>query len=281
MAQNEIEVKKALVSLILASFSLCGTAQEFSWSRHIIDGSRTGVAASNADNVEEAMGRMRGRTYVAPNGRKFKKGVTPKVASLLLEAQSEMADLKKVVAYSTEEMVRTYPECEIGNWYVDALMSEVGRIAGKKVDLGVTNFGGIRVDMPKGDVLMDDIVSMFPFRNKVCYLEIMGRDIRVLLERLAAGKWQNVGGARCVVSGGKLASVEIGGEPLDDDRVYGVATVDFLLNGGDDVFVARNAVDIRIFDQYVLDIILPYVERLTAEGRPIEYAKDGRIQILD
>lgn len=280
MAEAEM-MRKILLTVSLALVCLGAGAQEFTWSRHVMDGSRTGVKASNADNVTEVMGRMKGRKYVAPNGRKFKKGVTPEVASLLLGAQPQMTELKQVVAYSTNEMIREYPECEIGNWFVDALMSEVEKISGRKVDFAVTNFGGIRVDMPKGDVLLDDIVSMFPFKNKVCYLDIKGKDIRVLLEHLAAKGWQNVGGARCVVRDKKLVSAEIGGEPLDDERIYGVATVDFLLNGGDDIFVARNAVDLKIYDQIVIDVILPYVRSLTAQGKPIEYAKDGRIQIID
>lgn len=274
-------MKKLFLVASLTILCMSAEAQEFSWSRHIMDGSRTGVKASNADNVTEALGKMKGKAYVAPNGKKFKKGVTPEVASLLLGAQPQMADLKQVVAYSTNEMIREYPECEIGNWFVDALMSEVEKLSGKKVDFAVTNFGGIRVDMPEGDVLLDDIVSMFPFKNKLCYLDVKGKDIRVLLEHLAATNWQNVGGARCVVKDKKLVSAEIGGEPLDDERIYGVATVDFLLNGGDDIFVARNAVDLKIFDQIVLDVILPYVQSLTAQGKPIEYAKDGRIQIID
>lgn len=274
-------MKRVLSILFLLALCLGGNAQEYTWSRHVMDGSRTGVKASNADNVAEAMGRMKGKTYVAPNGRKFKKGVTPEVASLLLGVQPDMRELKQVIAYSTEEMVREYPECAIGNWFVDALMGEVEKLAGKKVDLGITNFGGIRVDMPKGDVLLDDIVSMFPFKNKLCYLDIKGKDVRVLLERLAAGGWQNVGGARCVVRDRKLVSAEIGGQPLDDEKVYGVATVDFLLNGGDDVYVARNAVDLRIFDQIVIDVILPYVKNLTAQGKPIEYHTDGRIRFID
>jgi 2',3'-cyclic-nucleotide 2'-phosphodiesterase (5'-nucleotidase family) len=177
-------------------------------------------------------------------------------------------------------MVREYPECELSDWFIDELMRAAEEKAGKKVDFGVTNFGGIRVDMPEGDVLMDDIVSMFPFKNNLCFLELYGRDIRALLEQLASTSWQVVGGARCVVQDGKLVSAEIGGEPIDDDRIYGVATISFLLNGGDGLSVARNAVSLQMFDEYILDVMLPCVQRLAAEGKPIEYQMDGRIQIL-
>ena len=149
------------------------------------------------------------------------------------------------------------------------------------MDVGFANFGGIRVDMPKGDVLLDDIMSMFPFKNKLCYLELKGSDIRVILEQMAREYWQVVGGVRCVADkNGKLLSAEIGGQPLDDDKVYGVTTVDFLLNGGDGYSIAKNALEVNVLDVYVIDVVLPYVKKLTAEGKPVEYKADGRVQIL-
>jgi 2',3'-cyclic-nucleotide 2'-phosphodiesterase (5'-nucleotidase family) len=273
-------MKKILIVLALASLCAGASAQEFSWSRAKMDGSRTGVTSAGADRVDEALGKMKGKKYVAPNGRKFSKGVTPSVASLLLGAQKEMASVKEVVGYAPRAMVRSTPECELSDWFVDELMRAASEKTGRRVDFGITNFGGIRVDMPQGDVLLDDIMSMFPFKNNLCYLELRGSDIRALLEQLAATSWQCVGGARCTVKDGKLVSAEIGGEPIDDDRVYGVATISFLLDGGDGISVARNALRLDILDEYIIDVMLPYVKKLTAEGKYIEYQTDGRIKFL-
>ena len=129
---------------------------------------------------------------------------------------------------------------------------------------------------------MDDILSMFPFRNKMCYLELRGKEIREVCEQMASTGWQVIGGARCVGSkSGKLLSVEIGGEPLDDDKVYGVVTIDFLLNGGDGYYLAKNAVSKTVIDKYIIDIVLPCVKKLTAEGKPLAYQTDGRVRIVE
>lgn len=278
-------MKKILIPLLSVSVLLaaaCAGESGMDWKRVGMDGSRTGVRACTADDVAENLGVIDGDIYTAPNGRTFAKGsATYDVAELLLAAQPEMADLKQVIGYSTREMVRRGPESELSNWFIDELMRAAEEKSGKKVHFGITNFGGIRLDMPQGDVLMDDLVSMFPFRNNLCYLELYGRDIRAMLERFAARSWQVIGGARCVVQEGKLVSAEIDGAPIDDDRIYGVATISFLLNGGDGISVAHNAVSLKIFDEYIIDVMLPYVQRLTAEGKPIEYRKDGRIQYLD
>lgn len=245
-----------------------------------MDGTRTGVTAPNANNIPEALGTVGKFSYKAPNGRRFCCGVTPKVASLLIDAQASMAHVKEVIGYAPEAMILREPESELSDWYIDELMRVTAEKSGKKVDIGITNFGGIRVDMPQGDILLDDILSMFPFKNYLCYLEIKGSDVRKLLEQLAATRWQVVGGARCVVKNGKLVSAEIDGKPLDDKKIYGVCTISFLLNGGDGISVARNALSLQEFpDTFLIDVMLPYVKRLTAEGKNVEYKTDGRIII--
>ncbi|MBS7316770.1 MAG: 5'-nucleotidase C-terminal domain-containing protein [Candidatus Cryptobacteroides sp.] len=274
-------MRRFLTILFLVSLCMGAAARDFSWKRVRVDGSVTGVKAADAGNVSEALGYMDGRCYVAPDGRRYRRGATARTAALLLGAQDRMKDLKTVIAYAPEDMVKAYPESSLSNWFVDTLMDSVSVRSGKKVHFGIVNFGGIRVDIAAGNVLKDDIVSMFPFKNNLCYLELKGRDIRALLEKMAAGQWQVIGGVRCVAKDGKLLSATIDGQELDDDLSYGVATISFLLNGGDGLNVARNSTGLEIYDDYVLDVMLPHVEQLTREGRELKYSTDGRIRILD
>ena len=233
--------------------------------------------------VAEAMGYIERGRYHSPSGKVYgRKSSVTRAATLMIGAQESMREVKQVIAFSSEEMVKDGPESALSNWFIDALMESVSEISGKKVDIGFTNFGGIRVDMPKGDVLLDDILSMFPFRNNLCYLELSGRYVLVILEQMASSGWQVIGGVRCVSSrDGRLLSAEVDGKPLDDERVYGVATVSFLLDGGDGYSIARNSLRLDIFPQVIIDAMLPYVKSLTEAGRNIEYSKDGRVVIVD
>lgn len=274
-------MKKILILIFLTlGFGLGAQEVSIDWRTVPMDGSRTGVKASNADNVEDAMGVVRGRKYYAPNGRIFRKGTTSKVAKILIGVQPEMSEVKSVIGYSTRVMVRKAPECELFDWFIDELMRAVQDSTGKKVDIGFANKGGVRVDMPEGAVMLDDIMSMFPFRNRLCYLSLRGRDVRVILSQMASNGWQIVGGCRCVVEDGHLKSVTVNGEPLDDDRLYGVATIDFMLNGGDGYFIEKNNEEKIFCNGYIMDTMVAYVKQLTAKGQPIEYATDGRIQMI-
>jgi 2',3'-cyclic-nucleotide 2'-phosphodiesterase (5'-nucleotidase family) len=189
-----------------------------------------------------------------------------------------MSRVKDVIGYSTESMVVEYPESALSNWFIDILMARTEELAGRKVDVGIGNFGGIRIDMPQGDIILDDMLSMFPFKNQLVYVEHTGKQIRSILEEMAAGRFQVLGGVRVVAEDGRLVSAEIGGEPIDDDKVYGLATISFLLTGGDGLSLADNALSVTVFEnEDIIDAVLAFVNAETAAGRPIEYKKDGRV----
>ncbi len=265
---------------ILAAASSYAQGPVISWSADPIDGHRTGVTASTADNVEEAMGYVKGRTYYAPNGKKFRKGTVRKVASLMLGAQPAMADVKKVVGYSTRVMVRKKPECELYDWFIDELMRATADSTGKKIDIGISNRGGIRIDMPAGEILCDDIQSMFPFKNNLCYVALHGRDVRAILDQMAATSFQILGGVKVVAKNGKIVSATVNGEPLDDDKVYGVATINFLLDGGDGYSIGKNAIETIFCNGWLYDTMIAYVKSLTAAGKPVEFENQHWITII-
>ena len=165
-----------IVAIVLsASFALAQDAADtlvLHWKVEKIDGHRTGVTAPSADNVKTAIGTMEKGVYTSPNGRRFKKGATPAVAQLMLDAQPAMASVKEVIGYSEKEMLRYRPQCELSNWFADFLRRKAAELTERKVDVAIYNFGGIRTDMPQGPITVDDIMSMFPFRNAICSVAV-------------------------------------------------------------------------------------------------------------
>lgn len=271
-----VKTKLTVVALVL----LCATScYHYSWDHIVMDGSRTGVTVPDASNVDAALGTVTDGVYTAPNGTVFTEGATPKVAENLISVQPRMADLKSVIGHTTHEMSARRPESELSNWFVDHLMEDTEKITGRKVDVGIANFGGIRTSFPEGTIVKDDIVSMFPFINHLCYVALKGEDLQVVFDQFARRRLEMFGGAELVIKDRKVESLKIGGEPLDPEKVYGLATIDFLLDGGDSLFLAKNAKDLIITDKLIIDSMLPYVLETTAAGKPIEYSTDGRVVI--
>ncbi|MCR5351416.1 MAG: 5'-nucleotidase C-terminal domain-containing protein [Bacteroidales bacterium] len=267
----------ALAALVL----LAGSCQpQFSWQKHRMDGHRTGVTVPTANNVDAALGTIQDSIYVAPNGKTFPLGsATYAAAANMIAVQPRMASLKEVIAFAPRAMVAGAPESELSNWWVDRTMIDVERLTGRKVDVGIVNFGGIRVDFPQGDILVDDVVSMFPFKNYLVYVGLQGTDLQALFDQMAATRTQALGGVKFVLTDHHIDTLLVGGAPIDPDKVYGVATVDFLLDGGDGLSVARNAREMIITEQRVIDLMLPYVRSLGESGTPLEYKTDGRVVV--
>lgn len=270
-------------ALAFSLFSAGLRGQEYSWEGVEMDGHMTGCISPSKENVPEALGVFKGGKYIAPDGKVYRRNSTvAKTARVILNAQPAMARVKDVVGYSTEAMSASYPESALSNWFIDLLMRKTESLSGKKVHIGITNFGGIRVDMPEGEIILDDMLSMFPFKNQLAYVEHTGKQIRSILEKMAAGRFQVLGGVKVVADGGKLVSVEIDGEPLDDEKVYGMATISFLLGGGDGLVLEQNALSVTVYeDVQIIDAVLEHIYAEKEAGCPIEYKTDGRVVVKD
>ncbi len=274
MVKTEVIAALALVALL----SSC--SRSYTWEKFVMDGHRTGVSAPGADDASEALGTVDDSCYFAPNGTVYRRGsATYAVAADMIAVQPRMARLKAVIAHSAKEMKQTRADGNLSNWIVDHIAGDVALTTGRKVDVGIINSGGIRVDMPAGEVILDDIVSMFPFENYLCYVALKGSDLQALFDFMAADRVQPVSGVRLVVDNGKVDTLLVGGRTIDPEKVYGVATIDFLLDGGDNLAIAKNAQELIITKKKVIDSMLPYVMSYEKEGRLIDGDSDGRVVI--
>lgn len=273
-------MNRYIAVIALLCLSIAASAQKYTWKAVPMDGSRSGCRYAMQDDLDEAIGTIEGGVYTAPSGAEFKKNsVVGKTAALVLDAQAAMAEKKAVIGCSDHEIVEKKPESELSNLIVDLIMEAAAEASGKPVHMGVLNFGGIRTDLPAGQILLDDVESMLPFKNYIVYVEHKGSEIKKWIEYMAATNVQALGGVKLVVEKKKVVSLEIAGEPLDDDKIYGVATINFLLNGGDGISLAENAVSVENLGILVRQPVIDHIIKETEAGRMIGYKKDGRVII--
>ncbi len=276
-------VKAKLTALCLLAAVSCSQGPRMEWKRVPMDGSRTGVVPVTAENVDTALGTFED-DYIAPNGRHFTEGATPEVAALLMDVQPKMAHLKEVVGHSARLLVniRTEPDLPLGNIVADALREKGSSYFGVPVDFAISNYGGIRNPLPEGAILMDDVEAMFPFKNYMCYAKVRGNNLQRLLEQLAKTQaFQAVSGCEVKVKAHELVKAEVGGEPIDPNRLYNVTTIDFLLSGGDGIAIGALAEDVVLTDVLVKDVMLEYFQKMEAEGKVVDGQKDGRVIMED
>lgn len=146
------------------------------------------------------------------------------------------------VGYATERIIRRYNrESPLGSLVTDMMRARAGS------DVALTNAGGLRADLPEGELDRGHALDAFPFLNASVTLELSGRDLKAALEHgfsLKAGMVQ-ASGLRAVYDlkrpvGARLVELSVGGQPAEDGRLYRVTTNSFLAEGGDGYLSFKN-----------------------------------------
>lgn len=133
------------------------------------------------------------------------------------------------------------PESLLGNWAADVMVETSTATGLERADFGLMNVGGLRNNMPEGIVRAGDVMLISPFQNYVVVLEMKGSDVEELFRNIAAVKGEAVSKeVRLEISqDGKLLNATIGGKPIDPQRTYRVATIDYLKEGNDKMYALK------------------------------------------
>jgi len=178
----------------------------------------------------------------------------PAVAALVAEYAARIGrELDAVVGRTATPLdARRAPlrtrETNVGDFVADAMRAHLD------TDIALMNGGGIRSDriVPVGPLTRRDVASLVPFNNVVMVLEMTGRRVREALEHglvdreREGGGFLQVSGLTVVFdprrpAGGRVVSAHVGGVPLDPERLYKVAVVDFVARGGGGTGAFRDA----------------------------------------
>jgi 2',3'-cyclic-nucleotide 2'-phosphodiesterase (5'-nucleotidase family) len=135
---------------------------------------------------------------------------------------------QRVVGRLKSPLVRGKPESTMGNFVSDAMRSHVKRTVGTEPDFCFTNLGGLRIDLPMGDVTAGQVTELMPFDNNIVTFRSAGTQTQQLLSRIAQ-RGDPVSGLTYRLPGN---SFEVNGVPVRDDQTYLVCTNDYVFDGG-------------------------------------------------
>ena len=177
--------------------------------------------------------------------------------------------------------------------------------------IGFANGGGIRADLPAGDITYEDIINIHPYGNEMCVVEATGQEILDALE-LGASHYPQENGGFLHVSGltytidasvpssvvttdegdfvkvdgaYRVTDVKVGREPLDPAKTYTVASHNYMIkNGGDGYIMFRD--NTLLQDCTMLDnqLLIEYITQSLGGTVGEQYANpygEGRITILN
>lgn len=150
------------------------------------------------------------------------------------------------------------------------------------VDLSIINSGGIRLPFAAGPVTEGQILSAFPFTNRVVVVKVPGTRLPALLKQVATHGGQAVSAGTMITYNSAtdtVVGIIINGYPIDPARDYYVATLDYLANGGDYMSAFEGCETVWSDDK---DFCAPVMEQVVNIGRSgIPIAPDPRPRIMD
>ena len=197
---------------------------------------------------------------------------------------------KEVVAFSSEVIgeaaetlkVGVKPENGVSNFVADSLRMIGGELFDTEIDVAFTNFGGLRRDLEKGPLSVGLMTELSPFENFVVLLEMKGDQLKHIVTRLArSGGWPQSGMEIRFDSEGKVLSAEVMGEPIEDEKVYKVVTIDYLLNTDTSSYPREKMINVTMSGERQRDVMIEYLKRLNEKGITLRNKGDGRTKRVE
>lgn len=218
------------------------------------------TSAIPIDSSTEAIADTRMKAFIEPIKRDLDK------------------EMNQVIAQSVEEMRAGKPESLLSNFNADIYLQTASEYLKSPVDMAVVNMGSLRAPLPKGDITVGNIFQLMPFENELVILWLKGSEVKKLLDIFALEGGQGIAGVMMEIKNGKVANSLIQGKSIDDNKLYSIATNDFLA-GGNDRMIPLATPEKRVDTGLkIRNILMEHVISESQKGRMIQSKLDGRIK---
>jgi 5'-nucleotidase len=179
-------------------------------------------------------------------------------------------NLDSVISYAPETYSKTDGELNtaIGNLMADAVFSESNPIfnkrTGKNIDLVLLNHGGIRSIISQGNITSRTAYEVMPFENSVVVAAIKGNQVNEMISFLAKVKRAHpVSKQLEILLDGdfNIKKALIKGKPVSEDKMYYIATNDYLYNGGDRMSFFHPSDSLYVLDYKIRNVLIDYFKK--------------------
>ena len=207
-----------------------------------------------------------------------------KVRAILEKGNAAVDSIRKPVIGTAAHPLDKYPpESPLMNFAADALLAMAREYTGENIDIAITNKGGLRSNIGKGEITFGDIYNVFPFENTLALLTLNGEQLLQLCSEIASVGGEAISGMRLVITkDGKLIEATVGGKAIDRSHNYRIATSDYLAQGNDRMTTLAFGTECKIMNEITLrDLMVQYIGSLTRDGKALSAECDGRITIRE
>jgi 2',3'-cyclic-nucleotide 2'-phosphodiesterase (5'-nucleotidase family) len=177
------------------------------------------------------------------------------------------------------ELTKNGNETTLGNFVCDAVKWAYDSLS-KQTNTCVVlmNRGGLRSTISKGMVRVNSLFEVMPFDNELEIVEISGKDLEVIIDRVLEKKHAFSGMMIHADKNGEYA-VTINGKGLEPNAKYSLLCADFVVSGGDGFTFGKNLLSEKNLGMKIRDAMIYYCMHLKYIGRTIIPYTDGRFEI--
>lgn len=172
---------------------------------------------------------------------------------------------------------------DFGAWFGRQVADSLRRagVEVAPVAFGLMNVGGIRQPMAKGPVTEGQMLSTFPFSNRMRLIEIAGSDLIETMRIVAPKGGEAVSSeVRVITDGsGTFKRMMVDGREIEPDKKYVVATIDYVAEGNDDMTPMKRHREIWRDNVEVSARVLQYLRHLSDMGSSISADPNSRFII--
>lgn len=119
------------------------------------------------------------------------------------------------------------------------------------------------------------------FDNTLTLIEIKGSDLLEAFNGIATYGGEPVSSSvKLTIKDKSVYSLEIGGEPVQNDRTYKVATINYLIDATNYLSALRNYTSRRESGVYIYELMSDYVKSLGDQGIQLSSQLDGRVTVI-
>lgn len=240
------------------------------------------IATSCIDRAKEI--RITGRC-IPVTAAETEKGAD-ETRNIIAQARATVDSIKApIIGYAAKKLELYTPESPLMNFAADALLATARQHCNEPIDIAITNKGGLRRNIDAGEITFGDIYNVFPFDNKLTTLTLDGKQLMSLLQEIAAADGEPISGAKLTVAedkdgkGYRVMSATVGGKPIEPNKIYRIATSDYLSQGNDGLTTLAESNDKRIYTVTIRDLMIEYIESLNKCNIALDASKDGRIKV--
>jgi 5'-nucleotidase len=178
-------------------------------------------------------------------------------------------DLDSVLAYSVDTYSKNVGNLNtaIGNLMADAMLELSTPIykkrTGNNIDMAITNYGGIRAILSKGNVTTRTAYELMPFDNEIVVAELKGRYVKDLVTYLQRSKQAHpISGLQITLDKDyNLLEATINGKPIDDTKTYHITTHDYLYFGGGKMTFFEKSDTLYYLDYKLRNLLIDYFKK--------------------